>query len=63
MRTPDDQNARPTPETIFHNARLITNLADRAAYLEDACEGNATMRAEIAALLDADDKAGSFLKS
>ncbi len=52
-----------TPETIFHNARLINNPADRAAYLDNACEGDAELRAEIDALLKADDKAGEFLRT
>jgi eukaryotic-like serine/threonine-protein kinase len=35
--------------------------AERAAYLQEACAGDAELRSEVEALLSADDEAGAFL--
>jgi serine/threonine protein kinase len=48
-------------EDIFHEALARTTHEGRAAYLDQACAGNAELRAAVAALLEANDGAGSFL--
>jgi serine/threonine protein kinase/DNA-binding SARP family transcriptional activator len=48
-------------EDIFHEALARTTHEGRAAYLDQACAGNAELRASVAALLEANDGAGSFL--
>ena len=42
-----------TEESVFAHALAIGNPAERAAYLDRACAGNAVLRAEVEALLDA----------
>jgi WD40 repeat protein/serine/threonine protein kinase len=53
---------RMSPEEIFDTAAEITDPAERAAYLDKACGNDKGLRAEVEALLKADDQAGSFLK-
>ena len=36
---------------------------ERAAYLDDACRGDASVRAQVEELLEAHDRAGVFLAS
>jgi serine/threonine protein kinase/tetratricopeptide (TPR) repeat protein len=48
-------------EEIFHQARARTDPEERAAYLEQACGGDAALRALVEALLRADDGATGFL--
>ena len=50
-------------EEIFHKAIEITDLAQRAAYLDGACRGDDPLRAEVQALIDAHEQAGDFLES
>jgi len=49
-------------EEIFHRAAEIEDPSGRAAYLDQACRADATLRAEVESLLKAHDKAGSFLE-
>ena len=48
-------------EEIFHQARARTDPDERAAYLEQACGGDASLRASVEALLRADVGATSFM--
>ena len=48
-------------EEIFHQARARTDLDERAAYLEQACGGDAALRASVEALLHADVGATGFM--
>jgi serine/threonine protein kinase len=48
---------------IFGEALAFTDPAERAAYLERACAGNAALRQEVDSLLQAHEQAGSFLHS
>jgi hypothetical protein len=45
--------------TVFH-AALARDQSARAAFVEDACRGDAGVRAEVERLLAAHDKAGRF---
>jgi serine/threonine protein kinase len=47
-------------ETLFHRARAKPP-AERAAFLEEACGGDAALRERVEALLRAHDSPGSFL--
>ncbi len=48
-------------ENLFHQARVITDSAERAAFLDAVCAGQPELRAEVNALLAASDLATSFL--
>ena len=50
-----------TDESIFATVSSLKSAAERQAYLDQACAGNAELRAEVEALLKADAGAGSFL--
>ncbi|MCL5279414.1 MAG: protein kinase [Planctomycetes bacterium] len=56
---PENRN----PEEILQAAVEIPTPAERASYLEQACGGNKTLRAEIESLLKAHQEAGTFLDS
>jgi hypothetical protein len=47
---------------IFEAALAITDPAKRAAYLDQACSGDASLREHIEGLLGAQDQMGSFLE-
>jgi serine/threonine protein kinase/WD40 repeat protein len=49
-------------EAIFASALAKASLQERAAYLDEACAGDAELRRRLEALLEAHDKAGSFLE-
>jgi serine/threonine protein kinase len=49
-------------ESIFLQALKKPTTADRLAFLEQACFGNAELRRSVAGLLQAHDRAGSFLQ-
>jgi tetratricopeptide (TPR) repeat protein len=49
-------------KSIFGKAMQLPPAAERAAYLDEACGGDARLRAEVDALLQAHRDAGSFLK-
>ena len=53
---------RHSVKSIFDEAAEIASPADRAAYLESACGGDADLRRKVDALLRALDEAGSFLE-
>jgi serine/threonine-protein kinase len=46
---------------IFLQAAELPDEAGRGAYLDEACGGDAELRARVEALLRAHDPAGSFL--
>ena len=46
---------------ILHTA-LEVPRADRAAYLDQTCDGNADLRCEVESLLASHDDAGTFLE-
>jgi WD40 repeat protein/tRNA A-37 threonylcarbamoyl transferase component Bud32 len=50
-----------TEETIFAAALEKRSPAERAAYLDEACGGNAALREQVEALLKADAVDGNFL--
>jgi len=50
------------PEEIFHKASEMTDRKERDAYLDGTCGGNEKLRAEVEALLFADEHVGSFLE-
>jgi serine/threonine protein kinase/WD40 repeat protein len=49
-------------DAIFAEARAMTDPAQRAAYLEQACAGDSALRAEVESLLAADQGAADFMK-
>ena len=49
-------------EEIFLKAIEKRSAGERAAYLDGACGSDTELRAEVEALLDSDDAAGSFLE-
>ena len=49
-------------DDIFHTAAEIADPQQRAAYLDDACGGDAELRREVQALLEHDAAAQSFLR-
>src|SRR5262249_55176488 len=49
-------------ETIFNNALERTDRQQRAAYLEDACGHDESLRRRVEALLALHDEAGYFLE-
>jgi serine/threonine protein kinase len=51
----------PEANDIFLTALEFRGSDQRAAYLDQACAGDATLRVQVQALLDASDRAGSFL--
>jgi WD40 repeat protein/serine/threonine protein kinase len=53
--------ARPDIKSIFGKAVALSSDAERLAYLQQACDGDTALRAEIEALLDAHAGAGAFL--
>jgi len=56
-------NAKPIDkETIFNKAAELADPAEQAAFLDQACGGDARLRAEIETLLRHDNDAGSFLE-
>jgi WD40 repeat protein/serine/threonine protein kinase len=50
-------------ETIFAEATDIEGAAARAAYLEQACNGDAALRQQVEGLLAAHDRAARFMRS
>ena len=63
MPAADAPADRPDPAAVFADAAGRTEPADRAAFLDDACGGDAALREEVAGLLDAHDRAGDFLNT
>ncbi|HEV3022045.1 MAG TPA: protein kinase, partial [Pirellulales bacterium] len=54
-------SSSPDPKSIFLAAADMDVPAEREAYLQQACAGDAAMRRRVEALLKAHDSAGSFL--
>src|SRR5262245_18941173 len=52
----------PDVQSIFGRALEIESRRDRDAYLDEACESNARLRAEIDCLLAASGRAGQFMR-
>ncbi len=50
-------------ESLFHEALKRPSPAERSAYLDGACAGDAELRAEAEALLVAHEEAGGFLNA
>ena len=50
-------------EEIYHAALQRGSQAERAAYLDDVCRKNASLRARVEALLKANEEAGDFLEA
>src|SRR6266496_4205401 len=51
------------PEVAILNAALELPAGQRAAYLDQACAGDAALRRQVEALLQADGQAGDFLNA
>jgi hypothetical protein len=51
-----------TEETVFETALAKATPAERSAYLEEVCAGDAALRQRVEALLQAHEKAGDFLE-
>src|SRR5215469_9277589 len=56
-------SAKPSLREIFADAAEIAGSAERAAFLDAACQGNPTLRERVEQLLDADESAGGFLQN
>jgi len=54
---------KSNPEDIFHCAIEITDASERAAYLDRACQGDETLRAEVDLLLASHEEVGDFLET
>jgi serine/threonine protein kinase/tetratricopeptide (TPR) repeat protein len=50
-------------ESIFAAALQKNSPEERAAFLDDACQGNPRLRADVEELLEASDRAGGFLET
>ena len=48
-------------KSIFGKALELRSATERAAYLEQACQGDSRLRAEVESLLQARQEAGDFL--
>src|SRR5262249_648503 len=55
-------SATPDVKSLFGRALEIPSLAARAAYLDEACNGNASLRVELDGLLQAVNQVGNFMK-
>jgi tetratricopeptide (TPR) repeat protein/serine/threonine protein kinase len=53
----------PRANALFLKALEMPSAAERQEYLDGACAGDAALRAEVEALLEASAQAGSFLES
>ncbi len=54
---------QPNREVAVLNAALELREPERAAYLDEACAGNAALRQRVEELLQASDEAGNFLEN
>jgi serine/threonine protein kinase len=59
--TSNQPRSHPDLEHIFHRAFAIASPESRAAFLDQACAADPALRARIDALLQANERAGSFL--
>src|SRR5260370_31987796 len=53
----------PRANQLFLQALELRSCGERQEYLDGACAGDASLRAEVEALLEASARAGSFLES
>src|SRR5262245_28249146 len=53
----------PRANGLFLRALEVHSASERNSYLDEACGGDAELRAEVESLLEASDRAGSFLES
>src|SRR5205807_2650066 len=53
----------PEANEVFLKALEAPSRAERGAYLDQRCGGNAELRGQVQSLLDASERAGSFLAS
>jgi len=53
----------PRANELFLKALELPSEAERQEFLDGACAGDAALRAEVDALLEASARAGDFLKS
>ncbi len=53
----------PRANELFLKAREFSSPAERREFLDGACAGDTTLRAEVEGLLDAGTRAGSFLEA
>ncbi len=53
----------PQANDIFLNALEIAAPADRSAFIERACSGDTELQGQVVSLLEASQKAGSFLEN
>src|SRR6476620_8355986 len=53
----------PRANDLFLGALELPDSGERQRYLDGACVGDAALRAEVEALLDAGARAGSFLEA
>jgi hypothetical protein len=52
----------PWANELFLKALERRSETERQAFLDDACAGDAALRVEVEALLDASSRAGNFLE-
>jgi eukaryotic-like serine/threonine-protein kinase len=55
-------NDLPNREVLMFNAALQLPADERASYLSEACRGDIELNSRVAALLEADERAGAFLQ-
>jgi WD40 repeat protein/serine/threonine protein kinase len=55
-------NPQARSRSVFDSATEIADAAERAAFLDEACDGDSALRAEVEALLAAAAQAGSFMQ-
>jgi tetratricopeptide (TPR) repeat protein/serine/threonine protein kinase len=56
-------NWNPRANDVFLKALELRSPAERRQYLDEACAGDAALRAEVESLLEASERAGRFLES
>src|SRR5687768_2931871 len=56
-------NGSTHPDDVFNAARRLDDPHARGAYLDSVCAGDAELRRNIDALLEAHDAAGAFLET
>src|SRR5438552_899034 len=54
---------QPNREVAVLNVALELRLTERGAYLDQACAGDAALRRQVEALLQAHEQAGGFLEA
>src|SRR5438067_5546254 len=55
-------NDPPNREVLVFNAALQLPANERVGYLSEACRGDIELNSRVAALLEADERAGAFLQ-